>query len=697
MKLHAPRWDVAGFLAALRAHPKISLLESVTLFYLALPLFLFVFGWLKLGFAMVFAMILAPALCLCFVRALNDGASTRDLPGWKPPLSWPRIGIILALSTIAAVAVGIGGMVPQFTDYYKHNMVLLVLIDQPWPFGYAFTDPAGEPREFVPPYYFGYYLPAAFVGKFFGWAIGYFMTLVWAVLGISLAIVWFLRLCRSGSVWYILLFILFGGLDVLGLIVLQHRFEPLAQYFSHTGIAGFATWLASKGQLEFAWPMLAFQMAVDVFNLHVVWYLGQLNRIYFGPHHTITTWIVVLVVLHDALRRNTIERAGLIWVPLMFGSIFGAMGAVAIVGLAALQTRMRGAISWENIAGIPYLILFYLFYTTVDGETMVSTIWNAMDLTRGWWYLLVLYAMAFGVYAILAPRPALPTLAPGRLWWWGVILLMVVIPWVSMGPINDFAVHALIPPMTVFLVCLATRLRTDNPHRCSWRHHALIAALVIGTISSWGILYHAVALGFQAPPPPLHQVRSPNETVPRNWIMQMTSDPEAIFWKHLARPVVLVPEKEIPVLDYWEAGDERIGAYWDGPGLNPDAPCPEPGEPFLRYIGPPFPGEAIGGLAVWTAPLPGLQTMDAAVPTVSLDVQWRTQTLVDDQGWGPNFLLHRTRGVGPRVVDDFVVWEELISQYTYWRGDIVELEFRFDPPADMDQCLEVLRIEFLER
>jgi hypothetical protein len=679
-----------------RKHPGAALFEALSLFYVYFPLLLFVMGWLRYALAVPLAIVLLGGITLGYVRQLRGTDAGHALPPWQPVLTGPRIAFLLAAAFIAAVAAGIGGIIHQFDDYYKHNMVYLALMRAPWPFGFDVTDVEGQHRLFVPPYYFGYYLPAGFVGKFLGWQIGYAFSLFWGWLGIVLALGWFLRLCRSASAWLVLMFLLFGGLDLIGLLLLpSENLAPLAASFPGSGILGLVWFMMLKGQVEFLWPSAALLGDPAAFGGHVVWYLGQMNRLFYGPHHTIAPWIVVLMIFYDATRRNTCERAGLLWITLLNSSMFAAMGAACVVALAALQTRMRRAISLMNLSAVPLLVIFYLFYATADGEIASSFLLVAHDLRATWPFLLSITMSAFGVYAILAPRATNKEVSPGPLWWWGTIALLIGFQCFSIGLINELSSHALVGPTAIFLVCLATRLRLDpdGTHPQPWRRRLLIAALVLGTGSSLGILYHAAALGIEPGTPPEKQIRQPSETVPRFWILQLTGNTDAFFWKHLAQPLTILPEKEIPVVRAWDRGTADMKEHWEGSALDEGGTPVDESEPFLRYVGPPFEASDVGGIAVWMEP----QGFDAleSFDQLGMHTYWSISTVPEDTVGRMQWMMH-TRP-SPRRVGDGLVWEDQISQYTYWKDEITEMRFLMDLYAAVHVRLEVTRIEFLER
>ena len=125
-------------------------LTHLTIGYLALPLLLFLFGWLELYYAVP----LVALLVLLLVRWGGDiSAVVRP-----DPRTVLLCGLIALLWTSLS---GAGGVGLQNFDYQKHNAMLKALTLSEWPVR------MGEDAALV--FTIGYYLPGAAVGKLVHW------------------------------------------------------------------------------------------------------------------------------------------------------------------------------------------------------------------------------------------------------------------------------------------------------------------------------------------------------------------------------------------------------------------------------------------------------------------------------------------------------------------------------------------------
>ncbi|MDR2567548.1 MAG: hypothetical protein LBC97_16150, partial [Bifidobacteriaceae bacterium] len=130
--------------------------------YLLIPAVLFLAGWLKWWW-------LAPILAgvgFGFWRMWVQAPKV-----WVP--AWNRRtvlvgGAVLAILGLGVIFSGIGGISYQHWDHAWRNAIFEMLVAQPWPV--VVDSPLGD----IPlTYYFGFWLPAALVGKAAGLAAGW--------------------------------------------------------------------------------------------------------------------------------------------------------------------------------------------------------------------------------------------------------------------------------------------------------------------------------------------------------------------------------------------------------------------------------------------------------------------------------------------------------------------------------------------
>ena len=141
--------------------------------YLALPFIIFCMGWLRLTIALP---VVAVILWVLWKFFNSDQESKNEFPA--------RITFYLLIATGLWVFLsGVGGYTFQNWDHHWRNVVLRDLINYPWPVVYA--SPESGPIKMLI-YYVGYWLPAALVGKIFGWDAANFALFLWTWLGILL-------------------------------------------------------------------------------------------------------------------------------------------------------------------------------------------------------------------------------------------------------------------------------------------------------------------------------------------------------------------------------------------------------------------------------------------------------------------------------------------------------------------------------
>jgi hypothetical protein len=210
--------------------------------YLITPLLIFCIGWLKWFYALpvIIVMIVAGFLAL----RQHKNFLTIDIKKHRK-----TIWLCCSLLALWVFFSGIGQFSYQNGDHYARNAILKDLVEQPWPLVYDLTNwqPYGvnEPGEYMLVYYLGYWMPAALAGKIFGLQAAHFFLFLWTVLGVILVFYFICRCLRKIKLWMVLVFMLFGGMDVIPFL-LNGNYHPLShlewwhndyqQYTSNTSL-----------------------------------------------------------------------------------------------------------------------------------------------------------------------------------------------------------------------------------------------------------------------------------------------------------------------------------------------------------------------------------------------------------------------------------------------------------------------------
>ena len=445
--------------------------------YMALPLFLFIGGWLKWPYALLAgAAVLTGLLC-----AIKSAAREKRTLSIKP---WELAVLILAVLLWTYLG-GLNGLFYQSSDWNWRNAVYHDLIDRAWPVIYPEKDSALS-------YYIGFWLPSALLAKLAGmiggavwaWRVGRGALWLWAVLGLTITILMLMALVgadtkrkRAASV---LVFIFFSGLDIVGAFL--------------------------SGRIELV-------TAAD--TLHLEWWMPDGKQfssittcLYWVFNQSIVSWMAVMLFLCEEDERNyvfialaclccgplpcvglavcMVVRCGQrVWCAWRSGegrqavrTVFSAGNLIALLGAVPL--------------GLYYLSNMAISHTAGSSLPLTARLANYFG-ARSFWAFFVLEA---GIWLALLGwehrREAL---------FYGVAISLLLIPFFHLGTSEDFCMRASIPAVMILMVWCARYFCTRPPvrsmtRRARLRFAALIVAFLIGAATPcmeiYRGLYHAV-------------------------------------------------------------------------------------------------------------------------------------------------------------------------------------------------------------
>jgi hypothetical protein len=398
-----------------------------------------------------------------------------------------------------------------------------LLVEQPWP-----ATVEGSPGELPLTYYFGFWLPAALVGKVGGMALGWAALLAWTAVGIGIFVFLVLSLVKRWSVWPVAVFAVFGGMDLV-----------------EKALWGTADSFSQPYSVEFIdrWPLYAFTSFGD-----------QLTTVF---NQSIPAWILTALVLLQRNGRAAIALCalGLLESPLpmvglaviagvlMLTGPIGAPAEGAPKGWGRLRVALTDAISPQNLAiGAACLAVFGPFFASSLNHNglALQLPQTGTDFAR----LALFYVFEFGVIFALVGKGL-----RGSALWWTALGTMLVLPLLRLGAYNDLAMRAVIPAQVVIclLVCW-TLARIERPWR-SPRAAALIVVIALGAGSTlhgvyWYGLFDIRAVEKLAKDGDWSQARSDLMAKPDLWGKgvfesrywpQYFGDPDSLFYRHLAR------------------------------------------------------------------------------------------------------------------------------------------------------------------
>jgi hypothetical protein len=371
---------------------------------------------------------------------------------------------------------GIGGWGWQNVDWEKHNTLLMDLIEQPWPVSYQLDT---VPLPLV--YYFAYYLPAAWIGKAFGWVAANHALLIESWLGLSLTLLWSVVLIK-GSWWKaVLLIACFAGMDVLGYLLTA----PVAPMLLGEAISIY----------DFEWWSIA-------------WTYLSFNRVLFWiPNQGLIGWLATALILKeifDRERKYTIWYLGLttLWSP------FITVGLLPIV-VADWASEPHTLPAWIRKYGVPnfcgvllggligfmYLAKFYPLPAEVSGEITSGFIFalagDSLELIAGLLVLLVLFwLLECGLYGILAGKLLEPDDGRSRLLLGIGLIFLAALPLYQYGYYNDLLQKASIPALFALAILVGRAVLNNGRRRRA--HLVLTVRLAIGFVTAF------INIGIQA-------------------------------------------------------------------------------------------------------------------------------------------------------------------------------------------------------
>jgi hypothetical protein len=455
-------------------------------------------------------------------------------------------GIVLAFVFIAIWLgfSGAGGVGFQNDDYRASNALLNDLITQDWPLT-AILDNTQAPIV----YYMAYYLPAAIIGKAFGWMYANMFLFLWTLMGVALAFAWFWNISRIDfknrgiKIWILItvIFCLAGGLDHIGAFVFAGSFssptahiEPWAGYFE---------------------------------------YSSNTTLIYWVPQHTIASWLIIGMIVDALYDKYNLKYLGMVISTGVIWSPFGIVGAVPyllFVLFVYLQPKHRRYLwNWESIVFNSFSIWIGAIYLLYLGSNQfrfpIGFIWqfskNHTDLAI---YVLAFWCLEFallgaltllliGLGTVFSHSMAFPR-RDGRKW---IILLeqefnitplqlflflvsvgvLGALPLFKMGIKNDLVMRGSVASLSIFWAFVA-KVVFDVSARVRMKFkllYALISILLtIGFFTSFNEIARSV-MRYHIGPPALSTGLTTVNANENEIVLQRIGSEDSIFYRYFGK------------------------------------------------------------------------------------------------------------------------------------------------------------------
>jgi hypothetical protein len=452
-----------------------TIINAAALFYLMMPIIIFAFGWLKTGYACGITAVLLAA----FFFSLKEMADV-DIH-----FDMKQVNIALAVSILVMLWVGLSGIGEisfQNSDHEIRNAIFRDLVQNPWPVVYHFSGEqsaqalAGHDGALV--YYIAYWLPAALAGKLWGWETANLVLYLWTVLGVLLGMYYlsfFLR--KRLSLIAVVFFILWSGLDVVGVLLRRYQFITGA---------------------HIEWWATYFQ------------YSSNTTALFWVFNQTVVPWLVVMLLLNQKNNKNILLFYALCfpYAPLPFIGLLPFVAYWALFRpadlmneslqsqsrflnrLRAFWTQIRPMLTFQNIAvplALGALISSYFMVNSYIGNRYHGLIIFIVNSPANllWCYFLFCI-LEFGLYASVI----FPSCRKNSIFLITVISL-ALIPWYFAGVNNDFVMRASIPPLLILMTYVLQYL-FDGHNRAAKAF--LVFFFIIGAVTPFNEIYRSVLI-----------------------------------------------------------------------------------------------------------------------------------------------------------------------------------------------------------
>jgi hypothetical protein len=435
-------------------------MDRMAVAYVTAPLILFLIGWFEWWVAAPLVLCVGYSLAPMF-RALPSGAPRSTIT----PL---KLWVAVAVGCAWTLCGGADHLLFANTDWHLRDAVLHDLVVSPWPVGYGLLN--GQESILRAPVAF--YLPAALVGKWLGVSAAHIAMGLWTALGASLFLMQVLSLVPSRTSTVVLtagVVVFFSGFDIIGNII-------------NTGPRFLATW-DIVAHLE--WWAGSYQ------------YSSMTTQLFWVPNHALGAWLVIGLMsrnprwsLFDALLPILLVAAAL-WSPLsavglmpfVLWRVYGEL--VRARNWRLLYPRVWGPAIPVGLAVASYLVLDPGGIPKGLAVGKGGAIDTLLDLLRqAQFFFLEAGFIGFVIWWILPSSEVVLAL-----------VVLAVLPFVRLGPANDFVMRASIPSLAILAIGACLALSVESADRALRNKQIVLACfLTIGAVTAVQEFARAIVL-----------------------------------------------------------------------------------------------------------------------------------------------------------------------------------------------------------
>jgi len=406
-------------------------LDRTAIAYLALPLVIFLVGWIEPWAAV--------PLLACVAYALRELAAKRPLGATWLPTTRLQLIIAVAVGCGWTACGGTGHWVFANADWHLRDAVLHDLVAGQWPVGYGVL--GGQETLLRAP--IGYYLPAALIGKWGGLLAAHVAMAAWTAAGATLFLLQVLSLTpsRAGiALTVAAVLVLFSGFDIIGSL------WTVPHFIAHWDIARHLEWWADSYQ-----------------------YSSMTTQLFWVPNHALGSWLTMGLLCRAQRGAPLDTLLPIVVVAVALWSPLAALGIVPFVLYAVCARAARERFPrlldprvWAPALVVGILLAAYLGldsgripkgWTVGRNGLGIADIAHDM-LPQARFFLLEAGIVGTAVLAIC--RSSQVVLALG---------VLALLPLLSFGSANDFVMRVSIPSLTVLAIGACLALSKDASNR----------------------------------------------------------------------------------------------------------------------------------------------------------------------------------------------------------------------------------------
>ncbi len=407
--------------------PKIDgLLTRLSILFVAIPYLVFTTCWLNIPSAIGFSGVVLVSLFLVFKNIHSDASVDALFLNQKKSIYW-MLGIIIIWIFFS----GIGSYTFQNTDHLYRNAIFRDLVKTPWPVIYKVEGFEGhilDGKTTMMTYYLGYYLPAAALGKIFGFGFAKFSLFLWTVIGTVLVTYQIGKFLKTFSFKILLLFFGWGTLFFIGALYKYSFYEVI-------------------NEQNYLWAGM--RLYAD----------SNLGLIYWTFNQSLPAWIIILLVFNQ----GSIKNMWLLSSFCFFLSPFAFVGLIpfllyisvrdfkgSLASAADWQKNLKMHFSFQNVIGAGSVSILNLLYLSTNQAGKFFQLLPNANLKI--WIVFIL--LSWGLIAVFI----LPKYKKEPLFWL-IVGGLIPLPFFQQGYGIDFPGRVSIPALFLLMLLVGKYLR----------------------------------------------------------------------------------------------------------------------------------------------------------------------------------------------------------------------------------------------